>query len=364
MNTKGGKTMLDNTEIIKLYEEYLKDKGLKENTIKLYVSYARGFIKKKNKDITNIKDSLKPFIEFLKIKNLYQQNNQTEKSTSRIFSLIEEFLNFEKNTKRLKKESIKVNKSVLTKLANYLINNNVTEITQITDKMVNEYMVSRLIDGLKAESRDSALSIIKRFFKYLLERDIILHNPLMNIERPKVGERLPRDIPTVEEIDEILKHIDISTREGIRDYALIETLYGTGVRANEVINIQWKDVDFINGFVTIHDGKGGDDRRVPINKIALSWIDKIERKSDKVFNLPIHRVSRIIKRYVEKTTIKKHIIPHSFRYACATHMLKNGADIRFIQEMLGHKRLSTTQQYTRVVPKDLKRILRKFHPRG
>jgi integrase/recombinase XerD len=282
--------------------------------------------------------------------------------------------NYTKRTLAIRHHSIK-------KFLDYLSKEAVEKTTDINKKIVDNYSMRLLLTKSKgrnkpysAQTRIRLLIDVKNFLHFLCKQDIILSNPAENIELPKLPRRISRDIPSLEEIDRLIASIDKTSPEGIRDTAIIETLYGTGIRANEIVKLEVNDIDFEKRFIAIRQGKFGKDRTVPINKTALDWIKEYlsvrkETGTSVLFlssagsQLKIGHIRKIVSLYAKKAGIKKHLIPHSFRYACATHMLRNGADIRYIQELLGHEYLSTTQGYTKVIKNDLKRMIRKFHPR-
>ena len=199
---------------------------------------------------------------------------------------------------------------------------------------------------------------------------------------PKVPRKMSRNIPDRAEVDKMLSKIDKEDRTGLRDYAIIETLYSTGMRAPEIIQLSTGDINFESGFIVIRKGKYGKPRTVPASEEAFSAIleymngsrpvlaEKQASPEDWLFletrdgtNLSCQTVAMIIRKYAAKAGIKKRFVSHALRYACATDMLRNGADIRIVQEMLGHERLNTTQGYTKVVKGDLKRMVREHHPR-
>jgi integrase/recombinase XerD len=221
------------------------------------------------------------------------------------------------------------------------------------------------------------LSGIRAFYRYLLLEDVITENPASLIESPKVGFRLP-EVLSVSEIDLIIEAIDLSKAEGHRNKAIIETLYGCGLRVSELVNLKISDLHPREGYVTV-TGKGNKQRLVPVGNKALDEIELyMERRRllpaiydrDILFlNRRGRRMSRvmiftIIKDLAARAGIKKTISPHTFRHSFATHMVEAGADLRAVQEMLGHESILTTEIYTHIDRSYLKDTLILFHPRA
>jgi integrase/recombinase XerD len=233
-------------------------------------------------------------------------------------------------------------------------------------------------EPLSFATQHGLLAPIKAFFKWLNKENFILYNPASEFELPKVPKRLPKHILTIEEINDILVHTQVYGDRGIRDRAVFETFYSTGMRKSELAGLMIQDMDFKRGVVTIFEGKWNKDRVVPIGDRACSWVQKyledIRPKlvaDDDPGNLFLtdhgepflkNRASDLVRRYLDAVGIDKPGACHLFRHAMATHMLENGADIRYIQMMLGHVNLSTTEIYTHVSIKKLKEIHSTTHP--
>ncbi len=219
---------------------------------------------------------------------------------------------------------------------------------------------------------------IKAFFKWLARENYILYNPASELELPKVHKRLPKHILTAQEVEQILNQTALHGDLGIRDRAIIETLYSTGIRRAELINLKLYDVDTQNGTLMVREGKGKKDRMLPLGERAGLWITHyIEEIRPELiigtddgtlflheFGEAFHknRLTDLVKKYIEQAGINKTGACHIFRHTMATLMLENGADIRFIQAMLGHSQLSTTEIYTQVSIKKLKEIHTLTHP--
>ncbi|WP_062055612.1 site-specific tyrosine recombinase XerD [Aquimarina longa] len=235
-----------------------------------------------------------------------------------------------------------------------------------TAKLVNPRSQSRIISGLKS------------FFNYLVFEDYRETNPMELIESPKIGRKLP-DTLSVEEIDLIIAQIDLSKPEGERNRAIIETLYGCGLRVSELITLRLSSLFFDEGYISV-TGKGDKQRFVPIGEVTCDYINKYTSEirshmdikkghEDTLFlnrrgkQLTRAMIFTIVKRLVEKSGIHKQISPHTFRHSFATHLLENGADLRAIQLMLGHESITTTEIYMHIDRSHLKEVIHNFHPR-
>jgi integrase/recombinase XerD len=234
-------------------------------------------------------------------------------------------------------------------------------------KIVNPRSQARIISGLKS------------FFNYLVFEDYRPDNPMDLIESPKIGRKLP-DTLSEEEINELIQAIDLSKPEGERNRAMLETLYGCGLRVSELIGLRISDLYFNEDFIKV-TGKGDKQRFVPISEINKKYITiynrevRINQHVQKGFEdiLFLNRrgkqltramVFTIIKGLAEKIALNKNISPHTFRHSFATHLLENGADLRAIQQMLGHESITTTEVYMHVDRTHLADVMNKFHPRG
>jgi integrase/recombinase XerD len=228
-----------------------------------------------------------------------------------------------------------------------------------------------------ARTQSRVLSGIRAFFKFLLIEGEINENPSSLIESPKIGLKLP-EVLSIEEIDRMINVIDLSKAEGHRNKAIIETLYGCGLRVSELVDLRLTDIHYNEGFVIV-TGKGDKQRLVPIGNKALKEIDlyKTDRNRLPVIHdqniLFLNRrgskltrvmIFTIIKDLAARADIKKNISPHTFRHSFATHMIEAGADLRAVQEMLGHESILTTEIYTHIDRSFLRDTLMMFHPRS
>jgi integrase/recombinase XerD len=257
-----------------------------------------------------------------------------------------------------------------------------TTSKEITPDMVQyadlkEFLIWFNSDNRNARTQSRVLSGIRAFFKFLLIEGEISENPSSLIESPKIGLKLP-EVLSVEEIDRIIEQIDLSKPEGHRNKAIVETLYGCGLRVSELVNLRLTDINKAEGYVIV-TGKGNKQRLVPISNKALKEIeiyfsDRNSLKTIKDGNIlflnrrgsALTRVMifNIIKDLAGKAGIRKKISPHTFRHSFATHMIEAGADLRAVQEMLGHESIMTTEIYTHIDRSYLRDTLTMFHPRS
>ena len=250
---------------------------------------------------------------------------------------------------------------------------------QVTTTHIQDFLTFISELGMSAHSQARILSGIKAFFKYILFEDLITVDPSELIETPRLGRKLP-DVLTLPDINTILDAFDVSTTEGSRNKAIVEVLYSSGLRVSELTGLKITGIFKEIGFLKII-GKGNKERLVPIGdealKYMLIYIDevrvhaKIKRGSEDIVFLNNRGtgLSRImiflmIKKIVKETEIKINVSPHTFRHSFATHLIEGGADLRAVQEMLGHESITTTEIYTHLDRDYLKQVIRDFHPRS
>ncbi|MBT8210737.1 MAG: site-specific tyrosine recombinase XerD [Eudoraea sp.] len=246
------------------------------------------------------------------------------------------------------------------------------------DRELVQRFIYELARILNPRSQARVISGLRSFFNYLIFEGYREDNPTDLLESPKTGRKLP-DTLSVAEIDQLVEAIDRSKPEGERNRAILETLYGCGLRVSELISLRLSDLFFEEGFIRI-TGKGNKQRFVPVSPATQKAIDlyrkevRPHRKIDKGFEdiLYLNRrgkqltramIFTIIRQLAEKIGLKKTISPHTFRHSFATHLLENGADLRAIQQMLGHESITTTEVYMHVDRSHLAQIVQKFHPR-
>lgn len=248
---------------------------------------------------------------------------------------------------------------------------------QVSEEEVREF-IYRLSSSVSARSQARLISGLRSFFDYLVFEDYRSDNPTDLIESPKLGRKLP-DTLSEEDIDLLFGQIDRSTPEGERNRAMLETLYSCGLRVTEMIELKISDLFFEEGFIRV-TGKGNKQRFVPVNdhiirlidnyrNLVRSGISAVKEFEDTLFlNRRGRQISRnmvfmILKDLVEKSGLKKKVSPHTLRHSFATHLLQNGADLRAIQQMLGHESITTTEIYMHVDRAHLKKVMEEFHPR-
>jgi integrase/recombinase XerD len=255
------------------------------------------------------------------------------------------------------------------------------EVTKpIIERYQSHLFVYRKKDGqpLSARTQHGRITPIRAWFKWLAKQNHILYNPASDLDLPRMDRRLPRHILTVKEAEAVLGVPDLDTSTGLRDRAMLEVLYSTGMRRMELMNLQVFDIDAERGTVMIRQGKGKKDRMVPIGDRAIAWIEKyrddvrpeLATGADEgtLFLTQLgeafapNRLTQLVREYVQAAGTAKSGSCHLFRHTMATLMLENGADIRYIQAILGHAELSTTQVYTQVSIRQLKAIHTATHP--
>ncbi len=263
-------------------------------------------------------------------------------------------------------------------LVSFIENNNIEATPlNIEKKSVEEFLYQEA-KKKTATTQARRLSGLKSFFNYLIFESYRENNPADLFEAPKLGRKLP-EVLTVKEIEQLLEQIDLSHPQGHRNRAIIETLYGSGLRVSELVELTLSNVFFKENIIRVF-GKGGKHRLVPMGAYAKKYLEiyideiralqKIDSKSEDVVflnrngkKLTRMMIFTIIKALLPKANIKKNISPHSFRHSFATHLLENGADLRTIQTLLGHESITTTEIYTHLDTKHLKKTLERYHPR-
>ncbi len=247
----------------------------------------------------------------------------------------------------------------------------------ISEKTIQEF-IYEIAKEVAPSSQSRIISGLKGFFSYLVFEEYRTTNPLELMESPKLGRKLP-DTLSESEINLLISNIDLSTPQGERNRAIIETLYGCGLRVSELINLKISDLFFEEGFIKV-TGKGDKERFVPIGDATIKYMN-IYRKEIRVHDpiqpeatdtLFLNRrgkgltramIFTIIKQLVVKAGIQKNVSPHTFRHSFATHLLERGADLRAIQQMLGHESITTTEIYTHIDKSHLSEVIHKYHPR-
>jgi integrase/recombinase XerD len=265
-------------------------------------------------------------------------------------------------------------------LFNFLLNNeNEKSLHSLTLKDLRAFVafINKMEFGVYSQAR--IISGIKSFFRYLIEENVMKSDPSELLESPKIGRKLP-DILSVDEISAIIDSIDLSAKNGERNKAIFETLYGCGLRVSELVGLKISDLHFNEGIISV-TGKGNKQRLVPIISSAREQIEryvkeirihlKIQKKAEDIVflnnrggNMSRQMIFLTVKKQSELAGIRKTIGPHTFRHSFATHLVQNGADLRAIQDLLGHASIITTEIYTHLDSKDLRKAVLKYHPRS
>ncbi|WP_223896603.1 site-specific tyrosine recombinase XerD [Lactobacillus huangpiensis] len=291
---------------------------------------------------------------------------------------VEDYLRYSQVERGLSNNTITAYRQDLTSFICFLQKENLTSWpTQAVD--IDAFLAEQR-DQKKATSSISRLiTSLRKFYQWLVRQNIQKLNPMLEIDSPKKRRTLPVAL-TVNEVNNLLEQPDTKKKLGLRDRALLETLYATGIRVSELINLKFTDLHEELKLVKVF-GKGSKERLIPISEVALSWIDsykekvrdplilKIGKNTDFIFlnsrggSLTRQAVWQIIKHYCKMAGIQKNVTPHTLRHTFATHLLENGADLRVVQEILGHSDISTTQIYTNLSQKHILQVYEKTHPR-
>ena len=249
---------------------------------------------------------------------------------------------------------------------------------EVSSDDIKEFL-QKISKGMNSSSQSRIISGLRSFFEFLIFEKYISQNPLRLIESPKISRKLP-DTLSIEEIDLLTSNLDLSKEQGERNLAIIELLYGCGIRVSELVDLKISDLFFNENFIKV-TGKGNKQRLIPIGNITKQNVNNYLQNSrnkikvvsafnDHVFlnrrgkNLTRAMIFTIVKNLAKKANFSKSISPHTFRHSFATHLLENGADLRTIQQLLGHESITTTEIYMHLDNKYLSEALNKFHPRA
>ncbi|MFA6216343.1 MAG: site-specific tyrosine recombinase XerD [Candidatus Omnitrophota bacterium] len=310
--------------------------------------------------------------------------------------LIDVFLNYLSVERGLAQNTILSYKNDLMLYLDFLKSSSVETLSKATRNSVSNFMFSQKDKGISANSISRRLAAIRMFHRFLMRERILKNDPTTLVDTPKLSKKIPETL-SLNEVEALLSQPSLRDRQGIRDKAILETLYATGMRVSEVSNLKTDDATLDVGFLRCI-GKGNKERVIPLGKKAIISLIRYKEVSRNQFlapslkskqpagnpgalplagkkdteNLFLSRFGRkisrqslwkIIKRYARQARIKKTLKPHTLRHSFATHLLERGADLRSVQEMLGHSNISTTQIYTHINKDRLKAIHKMFHPR-
>lgn len=303
---------------------------------------------------------------------------------SNLSSLAAEYLQA-LQVRNLSERTILGRRFMLKKFFDFLTGRGITHTDGITREVIADYQTELYyVVNLRgrpncAGYQNGRMSAVKGFTRFLKERDYIVRDPARDIPCAKRPQRLPRGILTPSEARKIINTPDTKCAIGYRDHTIMEVLYTTGIRKDELNKLTLSDVDYHDGFLRINNGKGNKDRVVPLGRIACRYLENYIKSVRPEFirdpynhhlflstrgnRLSKNVVWELVKKYAQKAKLKKTVSPHTFRHSCATAMLRNRADIRAVQELLGHESLESTQIYTHISINDLKETHKRCHPR-
>ncbi|MGX6428331.1 site-specific tyrosine recombinase XerD [Levilactobacillus yonginensis] len=266
----------------------------------------------------------------------------------------------------------------LRNFAQYLTPKKITDFKRVDRLQVMAYLSALTAAGKSRNSVIHAVSALRKFYRYLVQTHQLTDNPMANVAAPKHAQHLPA-VLTVAEVDRLLAAPDTSNKYGLRDRAILEVMYATGLRVSELVHLKLADLHLEMGLIQAL-GKGDKERIIPIGDVASDWINQYlaasrpvllkQRTSPYLFlnahggGLSRQSIWQKIKRYVALADIQKDVTPHTLRHSFATHILENGADLRVVQELLGHADITTTQIYTHISKKRLLNVYDAYHPRA
>ena len=290
---------------------------------------------------------------------------------------LDSFIDYLRIERQVAQNTVEAYQRDLLRYISFLHDHTIQYPEKVTQADVNSYIEMLHSLHLGASSISRNLSAARAFHKFIVGEDLAERDPTANISVPKPWMKLPEVLDQIE-IEKLLAQPDVATDTGLRDRALLEFLYATGVRVSELVGIRYPDIFWQDEFVRVF-GKGGKERLVPVGKTALHWVKEYNNTTrlrlaslglsgEIVFlNRFGKRLSRqsvwiLIKKYALAAGIKKFVSPHTIRHSFATHLIEGGADLRAVQEMLGHADISTTQIYTHLDREHLKEVHRQFHP--
>ncbi|MBI1976812.1 MAG: site-specific tyrosine recombinase XerD [Candidatus Omnitrophica bacterium] len=290
---------------------------------------------------------------------------------------LEGFLAFLSVEKGLSKNSLVSYRFDLIQYFQYLTKIKKLDLSLVKHEDLTNFLFHLKDQGMEASSIARHLSAIRGLHRYLVREGTLKNDITEKVDSLKLWKRLPEFL-TVEEVEKLLAAPDLKTDQGIRDRTALELLYATGMRVSELVNLKMEQLDMMVGIVRVF-GKGSKERLVPVGKQAQKWIQRYltvvrpqfdkKRSSDLLLTNRSKGMTRqnfwtLLKRYLRQCRIQKHVTPHTLRHSFATHLLERGADLRVVQELLGHVDISTTQIYTHLETSRLKKIHEQFHPRS
>lgn len=296
-----------------------------------------------------------------------------------LMKLVDEFLRQLEVVRKASKHTVRAYARDLSDFAQFIESEGISDFRQIRRSLLRQYLNWLFAKGYERRSIARKLSSVRSFFNFLARAGYIPINPAIDLRQPKLMQKLPSTLE-VAEVELLLSAPKAATVRGLRDRAILEVLYSTGLRVSELANMRISDIDFSEKLVKVR-GKGGKERIVLLNDEAASWLERYLQESrpkltrngkqvtDVVFvsqkgtPLTVRQIHRIVDGYARKV-LGRSVSPHVLRHSFATHLLEGGADLRVIQELLGHSSLAATQIYTRLSKTHLRKIYEKAHPRS
>jgi integrase/recombinase XerC len=299
-----------------------------------------------------------------------------------LLPLVDTFLQYLQAEKNMSSKTVKAYNSDWQDFLSFLeeeikLSSHTVHVEDVDHGVVRKYLAFLNYKGLTKTTMARRLASLKSFFRYLLRKEIILQNPLVHVATPKIPKKLPKYLEQ-KEMTRVLEQPSAATETGIRDKAILELLYGAGIRVSELVMLDTEHLDLRYGFVRVF-GKGSKERLVPIGKPAVEALEqylKVARPlwanpdnpalfvNQKGGRLSDRSVRTFVQKYCQEAHTREYISPHGFRHSFATHLLDNGADLRVVQELLGHSKISSTQVYTHVSRSKLRKVYHLAHPRA
>jgi integrase/recombinase XerD len=281
--------------------------------------------------------------------------------------------------------TIKTNRGTLRHFKRYLEEARVTDLQAVSAATVNDFFAWLMVQPSHRGTtrtpgtQNRCLSGLKGFFAFLAEENYLARSPIKDLRYAREPDYLPRNVLTVQESRKIMQQPDLQTVVGYRDRTMLEVLYATGVRKSELMNLTVENVNIEEGLLRINGGKGAKDRIVPLTKLACSFLENYikgvrpeligQNQTNRLFlsirqrQMSKNTMATAIEKYAEKAGIKKHVTCHVWRHTVATHLVQNQANLRHVQEIMGHRLLTTTERYLHLTIADLKAAHHKYHPR-
>ncbi|MBM7614027.1 site-specific tyrosine recombinase XerD [Alkaliphilus hydrothermalis] len=294
-----------------------------------------------------------------------------------MYELIIGFSDFLTTEKKLSANTLESYKRDIRQYTTYLEENNISCLTNTNKTTVITYLIYLQNKGKAASTISRNIASIRCFYQFLLINNLVNQDPTINLESPKAEKKAP-SILTLKEIDMLLSQPEVSNLKGVRDKAMLELLYATGIRVSELISLNIDDINVEMGYIKCSTGTK--ERVIPIGSVALEVLQiyieeyrssfiRVKEEASLFLNCHGNRLTRqgfwkIIKAYTKKANIDKSITPHTLRHSFATHLIQNGADLKSVQEMLGHSDISTTQVYMNLTKNKIKDVYKKAHPRA